>query len=92
MYPHETSASASIGFGRFTGSLNSNAKSLAVSTGASFSMRASAFTRLCACFAFDAFALKRSMKCCSCAMRSCWRENAACCCDMRSARIASKAL
>jgi hypothetical protein len=39
------------GSARLAGSRNSNSKSLAVSTGASLSIRASAFTRLCACLA-----------------------------------------
>ncbi len=73
-YPHATSLNASIGFGRLFGSRNSNWKSLLVSTGASFSMRASAFTRLCACLALLAFALKRSMNFCRCATRSCCFE------------------
>ncbi len=81
---------ASIGLGRLFGSLNSNEKSAAVSTGAMRSMRASAFTRLCACLALLALALKRSMKRCSWATRSCWRPCAAACCDMRSERISSK--
>ena len=34
-------------------------------------MRASALTRLCACLALLALALKRSMNFCRCAMRSC---------------------
>ena len=70
-YPTAMSCIDSIGFGRLAGSLNSNEKSAAVSTGASFSIRASAFTRLCACFALVALALKRSMNFCRCAMRSC---------------------
>ena len=91
-YPQATPRRSSIGFGRLAGSRNSNSKSLAVSTGASFSMRSSALTRLCACSALVALALKRSMKRCRCAMRSCWREYAACACEMRSARASSKAL
>ena len=67
-------------------------KSEAVSTGASFSMRSSAFTRLCACLALLALALKRSMNFCRWAMRSCCFSNADCCSTMRSARISSKAL
>ena len=81
-----------MGLGRLTGSRNSKAKSLAVSTGASFSIRASAFTRLCACLALVALALKRSMKRCRWAMRSCCLSKAAWAWVSRSARMPSKAV
>lgn len=70
-YPQAITENASIGFGRFIGSRNSNWKSALVNTGPSRSMRASAFTRLCACLALLALALNRSMNFCRCAMRSC---------------------
>ncbi len=91
-YPQDTSCIASIGLGRLNGSRNSNEKSDAVNTGASFSIRAKAFTRLCACLALDALALKRSMNFCRCAMRSFCFSKPACCCSIRSARISSKAV
>jgi hypothetical protein len=42
-----------------------------------FSMRSSALTRLCACLALVALALKRSMNFCRWAILSCWRAKAA---------------
>ncbi|CFN68165.1 Uncharacterised protein [Bordetella pertussis] len=42
--------------------------------GASASMRASALTRLCACLALEALALKRSMKPCRRAASRVWRS------------------
>src|SRR3990167_4479729 len=42
---------ASMGLGRLVGSLNSKVNSASASTGAIFSMRSSALTRLCACLA-----------------------------------------
>ena len=83
---------ASIGLGRLAGSLNSKVKSASASTGAIFSMRSSALTRLCACLALVALALKRSMNFCRCAIFSFCLENAACCSSSCCARIVSNAL
>ena len=72
-YPAQA-ISASIGFGSDGGSRNSNWKSLAVSTGAELSMRASALTRALRLLGLAGLALKRSMNFCRWAMRSCWRS------------------
>ena len=61
------------------GSLNSKLKSASASSGATFSMRSSALTRLCACLALLALALKRSMNFCRWAILSCCLEKADCC-------------
>jgi hypothetical protein len=74
------------------GSLNSKVKSASASSGATFSMRSSAFTRLCACLALLALALKRSMNFCRWAILSCCLLKAVCCSAICSARRVSKAL
>ncbi|EWS62663.1 hypothetical protein Y695_04107 [Hydrogenophaga sp. T4] len=83
---------ASMGLGRFCGSLNSKVKSASASTGPIFSMRSSALTRLCACLALLALALKRAMNFCRCATLSCCLEYAVACSAICSARMSSNLL
>ena len=51
------------GFGNAFGSANSKLNGESACAGANFSIRSSAFTRLCACLALLAFALKRVINC-----------------------------
>src|SRR5258708_15811759 len=78
-----------MGLGRLAGGLNSKVKSALASMGATFSMRSICLTRLCACLALEALALKRSMNFCRWAILSCWRSNEACCSRICWARSSS---
>ena len=82
----------SIGLGRLAGSLNSKLKSASASRGAIFSMRSKALTRLCACLALLALALKRAMNFCKWAILSCCLAKAFCCNSICSARMSSNLL